>query len=58
MTHEQNKTDEKWQCVICLDYFSGYGNNPDPVKEDGECCDKCNNQTVIPARLNDLNLTH
>jgi hypothetical protein len=33
-------------------FETGYGNNPDPVKkeEDGPCCDRCNETTVLPAR--------
>lgn len=41
-------------CCICGDYFTGYGNNPSPLKEAGQCCDKCNNAFVIPARLGKL----
>lgn len=40
-------------CCICGKEFSGYGNNPDPVKKQGRCCDECNNKKVIPARLKD-----
>ena len=43
--------DEKKVCVICGREFEGYGNNPDPVKHHGECCDECNMTVVIPARL-------
>ena len=39
------------RCVICGKPFKEWGNNPWPVKEDGECCDKCNMERVIPARL-------
>lgn len=38
-------------CVICGENFEGYGNNPDPIKKTGECCDSCNRSDVIPARL-------
>ena len=31
-----------------------YGNNPSPLKDKGECCDKCNSTKVIPARLKSL----
>ncbi len=56
--------DSSWVCCICEDGFdNGFGNNPDPVKRDlhGElifsksndprCCDSCNINVVIPARL-------
>lgn len=38
-------------CCICGKEFKGWGNNPWPVKEDGECCNSCNSQKVIPARI-------
>jgi len=39
-------------CVLChKDIKEGWGNNPFPVKEKGECCDTCNREKVIPARL-------
>ena len=45
---------QKQKCVICGIKFSGYGNNPEPVKQRGECCDDCNTKVVIPARLKEL----
>ena len=45
-----SKTNEK-TCCICGRKFTGWGNNPYPVKDQGECCDDCNQQHVIPARL-------
>ena len=27
------------------------GNNPEPVRSEGRCCDTCNELVVIPARL-------
>jgi len=41
-------------CCICGKEFDGYGNNPWPVKEDGCCCDECNVDKVIPARISSL----
>lgn len=38
-------------CCICGEKIEGYGNNPDPVKKKGKCCDNCNSIYVIPARL-------
>lgn len=41
-------------CCICGKEFIGYGNNPYPVVEHplgNRCCDKCNDEVVIPARL-------
>ena len=38
-------------CCICGEESEGYGNNPDPIRSSGECCDACNRKFVIPARL-------
>ena len=38
-------------CCLCGGEFEGYGNDPAPLKESGECCDRCNAEKVIPARL-------
>lgn len=38
------------KCCICGKKFVGYGNNPYPIKNDGQCCDKCN-ELVCIARL-------
>ena len=44
--------DEVWECVLCKQHFTGYGNNPDPLAHGkGECCDVCNTNQVIPARI-------
>lgn len=37
-------------CSICQVAFTGWGNNAQPVNN-GRCCDKCNADIVIPARL-------
>ena len=51
--------DEVWQCVICEEHFTGYDNNPDPVAETGGCCDACNTNKVIPARMSQfMQLNH
>lgn len=41
-------------CCICGEPIQGYGNNPAPVCDDGVCCDKCNIEKVIPARLSSI----
>ena len=41
----------KFTCCICGEESEGYGNNPEPIKHDGKCCDACNRKFVIPARL-------
>ena len=38
-------------CCICNEKFIGWGNNPYPLKEDGECCKPCDDNVVIPARM-------
>ena len=42
---------KKNECVICGKEVTGHGNNPWPVVEGGKCCDECNFEVVIPARL-------
>lgn len=44
---------KNYTCCICGKTFYGYGNNPYPLKEDGLCCDNCN-EKVIEARLEKL----
>ena len=41
------------KCVICGKKFDGYGNNAYPIAE-GKCCDKCNAERVIPARIEEM----
>lgn len=38
------------KCVICDQEIVGYGNNAEPI-DSGKCCDKCNKEKVLPARL-------
>lgn len=40
----------KQKCCLCGEEFEGYGNNAEPVKK-GTCCDECNKNKVIPARI-------
>ena len=45
-------------CSICKKKFSGFGNNPQPVKNlsvDDRCCDDCNKTVVIPRRFREVN---
>lgn len=43
------------KCCICGKPFrpGEWGNNPEPVKpySSGTCCDECNMEKVVPARL-------
>lgn len=41
---------KKFICCICGKECEGYGNNPDPLRKQGRCCDECNKE-VIKARL-------
>jgi len=38
-------------CVLCGTKIKGYGNNPWPLSNEGECCRNCNDTKVIPARI-------
>ena len=49
--------DEVKKCCICGCEFTGWGNNPWPVKEEGVCCDVCNDTKVVPSRLRQMYLT-
>ena len=41
-----------YTCCLCHKKFNGHGNNPYPLaKQIYECCNKCNMEKVIPARL-------
>lgn len=44
-------TGKLYKCCICGITDHGYGNNPDPIKKKGRCCDECNADQVIPVRL-------
>lgn len=45
---------KKEVCCICGEELEGYGNNPEPYKQSGKCCDACNLKFVIPARLEEV----
>lgn len=43
----------KYKCSICKVEIDGkyqFGNNAEPINN-GICCDKCNTEKVIPARI-------
>lgn len=42
------------RCCICGKEICGWGNNPEPIKQDGECCDECNAKYVVPARIGEM----
>jgi hypothetical protein len=37
-------------CCLCTKPYNGYGNNARPLNN-GNCCNQCNLERVIPARL-------
>ena len=43
----------EFECCICHKVVREWGNDPFPInKEDGaQCCDRCNIEKVVPARL-------
>lgn len=43
--------ERNYKCVICGKVFTGWGNNPEPVKHKGRCCDECNINVVVPMRI-------
>jgi hypothetical protein len=52
--------EEKKVCCLCGDTIDGYGNNPAPLckNETDRCCDHCNYEKVIPARINQIFQNH
>lgn len=34
------------KCVLCGSGIKGYGNNPWPLANKGECCDECNIKVI------------
>lgn len=42
------------KCVLCGAPLEGWGNYSYPLSDRGNCCDKCNNEKVIPARLKEI----
>lgn len=42
---------ERKECCICGKTLERQGNNPEPIRFNGECCDFCNAMYVVPARL-------
>ena len=47
----EEELEDEHKCCICGGPIEGHGNNPFPVKAEGDCCDKCNAEVVIPARI-------
>lgn len=38
------------KCCLCGNEIKGYGNNPEPLTDEGRCCDACN-ENVIRFRM-------
>ena len=45
-----------FRCSLCNDVLTGHGNNAEPAAS-GECCDACDNDTVLPMRLRQMPMT-
>jgi hypothetical protein len=45
------KIKRKGICCFCGEKYKDWGNNPQPIIEDGRCCDRCNWYVVLPARV-------
>ena len=41
----------KFVCCLCEKEDTGYGNNPSPLKFEGECCDECNKDVIEERRM-------
>lgn len=39
------------KCIICGNEIKKYGNSPYPISKDGECCNECNLNAVVPYRI-------
>ena len=49
---DEENIQKKIICCICGKEIKGYGNNPEPIDtSDKKCCDDCNSNYVIPARI-------
>lgn len=43
--------DKEHICCICGNCYGEHGNNAEPIVENGICCDKCNEEVVVPYRV-------
>lgn len=43
-------TNRRMKCCICNKEIIGKGNNPQPLRQNGRCCDVCN-FSVVKERL-------
>lgn len=56
LDEKESASGNTYTCCLCGNTFAGYGNNPWPLggSEGARCCDECNAQKVIPARISNL----
>jgi hypothetical protein len=47
---QQRNNSHSYTCCFCEEDCKGFGNNAQPLK-DSICCDSCNLERVVPARL-------
>lgn len=50
LKEKEESYNETGICSICFKEYTHWGNNAWPVNE-GRCCDECNSNIVIPARI-------
>lgn len=53
-TIKDSEKPESKKCVLCNKEFTEYGNNPWPLADKGQCCNDCNINKVLPARIHIL----
>ena len=46
-----NMIRKKQTCCICGAKFTGCGNDPWPLRDEGRCCKTCDSLLVLPARV-------
>lgn len=52
-TNNKENRNMKFKCCLCGNLYIGYGNNPYPLSlnESDKCCNDCNMNLVLPARI-------
>ena len=48
---QKRENAHSYKCCFCEKDRKGFGNNAQPLMESQNCCDDCNLERVIPARL-------
>ena len=39
--------EQQYTCVLCNEQNKGYGNNPEPLASEGQCCNDCNIKVIV-----------